>query len=157
MSFEPRRVLVATDFSAHARVAADAAAGIAKAFGGKLTLLHAVPLSTYVDFATHNEAEAFRGVDFHEAILARQKGDADAELARLRAMGLEVDFQSVDGPPAPEIVRIAVEQKYELVVLGTHGRTGIARFLMGSVAEEVVRTCPIPVLSIRTHEEPKAS
>ena len=69
--------------------------------------------------------------------------------------GLEVDFQSVDGPPAPEIARIAMEQKYDLVVLGTHGRTGLARFLMGSVAEEVVRTCHVPVLSIHTPDEAK--
>ena len=157
MNFDPKRVLVATDFSEHARVAADAAAAIAKSFGGTLTLLHAVPLSTYVDFAAHNEVEAFRGVDFHEAILARQKGQADAELARLRALGLEVDFQSVDGPPAAEIARIAMEQKFDLVVLGTHGRTGLARFLMGSVAEEVVRTCTVPVLSIHTPEEAKPS
>jgi nucleotide-binding universal stress UspA family protein len=60
-----------------------------------------------------------------------------------------VDAKFVEGDPADEILRLAREIKPELIVMGTHGRTGLARLLMGSVAEEVVRKSPYPVLTVK--------
>jgi nucleotide-binding universal stress UspA family protein len=57
------------------------------------------------------------------------------------------------GDPAGEIVRIATEEQVEMIVLGTHGRTGMVRFLMGSVAEAIVRRAPCPVLVYRESAE----
>jgi universal stress protein A len=54
------------------------------------------------------------------------------------------------GQSAEEIVRLATERKADLIVMGTHGRTGLARLLAGSVAESVLRTAPCPVLAVRT-------
>ena len=64
---------------------------------------------------------------------------------------LDISFEHrlVMGDPASEIVRVAKEEHPELVVLGTHGRTGLSRILMGSVAEAVVRHAPCPVLIYR--------
>ena len=57
------------------------------------------------------------------------------------------------GDPAAEIVRIAEEEKPEMIVMGTHGRTGLTRLLMGSVAEAIVRRSPCPVLTYREVDE----
>ena len=62
---------------------------------------------------------------------------------------LSFEHRLVMGDPATEIVRIAEEEQAELIVLGTHGRTGLSRILMGSVAEAVVRHAPCPVLIYR--------
>jgi nucleotide-binding universal stress UspA family protein len=63
--------------------------------------------------------------------------------------GITFEHRLVMGDPATEIVRVAEEEKAELIVLGTHGRTGLSRILMGSVAEAVVRHAPCPVLIYR--------
>jgi nucleotide-binding universal stress UspA family protein len=66
----------------------------------------------------------------------------------VRGRGLRVVPLISEGPPAPAIVQVAVRQKVDLIVIGTHGRTGVKRFLLGSVAERVVRTSRKPVLTV---------
>jgi nucleotide-binding universal stress UspA family protein len=78
---------------------------------------------------------------------------AQEELDRLEVPGAEQVRQVVrevqSGPPFVEIVRYAKEHDVDLIVMGTHGRTGIAHALIGSVAEKVVRKAPCPVLTVR--------
>jgi nucleotide-binding universal stress UspA family protein len=62
---------------------------------------------------------------------------------------IEVTCQAVVGAPAPKIIEVAQEMKADMIVIATHGRTGFRHFVMGSVAEHVVRTAPCPVLTIR--------
>ena len=150
MPFAPKKILVATDFSSNAQLAADHAAAVAKSFGAELTLLHIVPLGTYVDFANHMESQAVNQTDFRKAVQAKIQGDSTKEVDRLRALGITVHFATTDGQPASEISRYAKENAFDLVVVGTHGRTGLARVLLGSVAEGVIRECAMPVLTIRT-------
>ena len=69
--------------------------------------------------------------------------------ARVEAPGLKISSEAVQGAPATEICRVAKEGGHDLIVIGTHGRTGVARFLLGSVAERVVREAPCPVLVAR--------
>ncbi len=64
--------------------------------------------------------------------------------------GVSIDVHLLDGVPYVEITHAARELKADLVVIGTHGRTGLAHLLLGSVAERVVRTCEAPVLTIRS-------
>jgi nucleotide-binding universal stress UspA family protein len=63
---------------------------------------------------------------------------------------IECAFEIVDGFPGEEIVRVATEDNCDLIVMSTHGRTGLGRLLTGSVAEEVLRKAPCPVLTIRS-------
>jgi nucleotide-binding universal stress UspA family protein len=66
--------------------------------------------------------------------------------------GVPVETQMVKGVPAEEIVRVGKELSADLIVMGTHGHTGVSHLLLGSVAERVVRRAPCPVLSVRTEE-----
>ena len=61
-----------------------------------------------------------------------------------------MDTRVHEGDPATQIVRVAQETRCDLIVLGTHGRTGLGRLLMGSVAEQVLRKAPCPVLTVKT-------
>jgi nucleotide-binding universal stress UspA family protein len=63
--------------------------------------------------------------------------------------GVEIDRRLTDGDPYAEILRVAQECSCDLIVMGTHGRTGLRRLLMGSVAEKVVRHAPWPVLTVK--------
>jgi nucleotide-binding universal stress UspA family protein len=60
-----------------------------------------------------------------------------------------VEHHLKEGDPATEILRLAEERKVDVIVMGTHGRTGLGRLLMGSVAEQIVRKAPCPVLTVR--------
>ena len=149
MSMLPKRILVPTDFSADARRAADAAGLMAREFGGQLTLLHVVPDSDFRAAAT----EAAPGIPSSEELEAQLRGEVrqagQTELERLAADGVSATFLNVEGPPASEIVRVAREQKADLIIMGTHGRTGLQHELLGSVAERTVRLAPCSVLVVR--------
>ena len=147
MALHPKKILVATDFGPYAQAAADAAGAMARAFVGEVTLLYVVPLSTYVDLAQLDLAS----VPAHDILAAaRQKvqKNADAELARLKESGVTASFVTVDGPAPAEIVRVAREGRFDLVVVGTYGRTGLRHLALGSVAENVVRHSPCAVLVV---------
>jgi len=77
--------------------------------------------------------------------------DLDDYLVRLRpaSEGVTIDPRVVEGSPAAEIVRFVTEERCDLIVLGTLGRTGLGRLLMGSVAEHAVRKAPCPVLTVK--------
>src|SRR4051812_17903213 len=147
--FHPTRILVATDFSPHARAAADAAATLGRCFGGHLTLLHVVPLSSYVEYSAGMEGLTYNAAQFQEAVRSGVQREAAAEVARLREDGVNVELVTRDGPPAHEICAYAQDRGFDLIVVGSHGRTGLKRFLLGSVAESVVRHAHAPVLTIR--------
>jgi len=66
-----------------------------------------------------------------------------------RGSGIRVAIVLVEGPPATAVIRVAKRNGAHLIVVGTHGRTGVQRLLMGSVAERIVRLSPCPVLTVR--------
>src|SRR3954470_12507653 len=103
MTFLPKKILVATDFSPDARNATDAAVTLARTFGSTLTLLHVVPLSSYVEYSAGMENASFNAAEFQAAVRSGVQREAAAELARLRAEGVAVELVTLDGPPAPEI------------------------------------------------------
>jgi nucleotide-binding universal stress UspA family protein len=89
-------------------------------------------------------------------MVARQQPNGYREqmcdwLHRLQAprSGVEIDHRLTDGEPHAEILRVAEDDRCDLIVMGTHGRTGLPRLLMGSVAEQVVRRAPCPVLTVK--------
>lgn len=142
---EIRQILAPTDFSEYSRQAVAYAYKMAQHFGAKLLLLHVVEeLPPYIGFIPPAEAAA---------VLKGLEGQARAALAQLLPKAedatVEITCQAVTGTPYFEIIEIAHEEKADLIVMATHGRTGFSHFIMGSVAERVVRTAPCAVLTIR--------
>jgi nucleotide-binding universal stress UspA family protein len=141
-----RRILVPTDFSAPSDAALDCARRLAAGFGGSVHLLHVLGdvsgsgLTGSELFATEPpEARSMRLIDARDRLKHRITAD---DRATLRATS-EVIF----GSPAQIIVDYAADNQFDLIVMGTHGRTGMAHLLIGSVAERVVRTAGCPVLA----------
>ena len=134
----PSRILLATDFSPGSRQARDSAHGLARRLGAEILVVHvSEPLAVVPgsDLAADEAAMAQRALDGVVSELTR-----DGVTAR----GL-----LVPGEPAAEIVRLAERERADMVVVGTHGRSGLAHVLIGSVAERVVRRAPCPVLTVR--------
>jgi nucleotide-binding universal stress UspA family protein len=84
-----------------------------------------------------------------EAAEADARSFVDGAVQKARAVGLKVDGTVVQGEPAYEIVQFATQRKADVVVMGTHGRTGLKRMFMGSVAEDVLRTATVPAVVVR--------
>jgi nucleotide-binding universal stress UspA family protein len=140
-------VLAATDFSDPSFPAVEMAAELAAVAGAKLTLLHAVPHAdpSPSNSMWSNEVPFFVPVPQPE-LVARAREALQALSASRR---ITADLRVVAGSPAAAIAAVAEELSAELVVVGAHGRTGLPRLLLGSVAEKVIRAAPCSVLAVR--------
>lgn len=142
-----RRILYATDFSPASRPALAVACEWAQRDGARLLILHVLtPPSPFVGGGRSAPASYLE-------LLAAARHDAHrhlaAWLARTRAAGIRAETKLVEGGPAVEIVKVAGRWHADVVVIGSHGRTGVSRFLLGSVAEQVVTRSTRPVLTVR--------
>ncbi len=142
------KICCAIDFSETSRLALEEAAELAGRFAAELTLVHVhVPPS-------HAAADVLTGVpdvarqEAHDLERLVSGWRTDAE----RLAGRPVRVAVLSGEPADEIVKFARENALDLVVVATHGRRGLRRLVLGSVAERVVRTAPCPVLAVRPVE-----
>ena len=136
------KVLVAVDFGDASNVAMKYARSVAKTFGASLHVLHVMENLFLRPMA--NDPRAV------EAGITRRLLDVLTDEDRTALHAVPVVRKSDD--PAGEIVKYAKEEGIDLIVMGTHGRPGLAHLLMGSVAEKVVRTAPCPVLTMRHPE-----
>jgi nucleotide-binding universal stress UspA family protein len=139
-------ILVPTDFSSGSEQAWSTARRLAAALGAELVLVH-----VFVEAPLYFE-RPFTGDRVREVYAeARQWVQQQLErwAADTRGAGLKVRTALRTGVPHREIVALALDERADLVVLGTHGRGGIDRALLGSVADRVIRTAPCPVLSVR--------
>jgi nucleotide-binding universal stress UspA family protein len=143
-----RKILVPTDFSAHSKEAQAWASDLAKRYDATLTLLHVYQPISYALPEGYVLPSANLLADL-EVNLGRSLDEAGKQLAE--STGVKVDTSLLQGVPFAEIIRFAREGSYELIVLSTHGRTGLRHALLGSVAEKVVRKAPCPVLTVRPH------
>lgn len=142
-----KRICCAVDFADPSRVAMGVAADLAKRFEAELTLVHVLvpPLPAESDVLVSSRGLLAVEAKANEELLARWRADAEQRAGRPARSRL------LSGDAAAEIVRHAREERCELVVVGTHGRTGIARLALGSVAERVARQAPCAVLVVRDH------
>ena len=141
----PKTILVPTDFSDAARVALDYAVQLAEKLGAKVHVMHAfeLPLVGFPDGAMTVTAEMAGRIT-----VAAQKA-LEEVVAKHETRHVELTTALVQGDPREAVLAVAGDIGADLIVMGTHGRHGIARALIGSVAENVVRTSPIPVLTLR--------
>lgn len=138
-----KRIMVATDGSKPARKAIETGIDIARLSGAKIYAVYVVVPTTHSarDFGWEKAAmEHFR----NEGKRATGFVEETAKVA-----GIEVESVLLEGHPADEIVKFAEQNDIEMIVMGTLGKTGLDRFLLGSVAENVVRHSKIPVLVVR--------
>lgn len=144
---EIKRILIATDGSEMTQPAIEQGLHLAKLFGAKVTALYvvdqtplqSVPADSTVVFSIHAllENEGKKAVEE-----VKEAGDR---------LGVEVTPMVVEGSPAKKIIEIAAN--FDLVVIGTLGRSGLSKLLMGSVAERVTRFAPCPVLVVRARKK----
>ncbi|MCL9816217.1 universal stress protein [Natronocalculus amylovorans] len=141
------RILVPTDGSVKGERAIAHAVTLAKIHGAAVHALYVVNTASYAGLPMESSWE---GVD--EMLRADAK-DAVAVVKELgESAGVPVETAVVDGAPSKQIVKYAEREGCDLIVMGTHGRGGIDRLLLGSVAEKVVRGSNIPVLTVRVSE-----
>jgi len=138
-------ILVPIDFSTYAEQALDYAIRLARTLNTRLTLLHVIQP---VPMAGVDMGVALPETYLQELEEAVQRSMEDA-LARVTAAGLTGERVVLYGVPFQEIVETAKARQVDLIVMGTHGRTGLMYVLLGSVAEKVVRLAPCSALVVR--------
>ena len=137
------RILIATDFSTCARRAVEYGICVARAWSAHVDLLYVV--------------ELLRGLEvdgpFADPLVEMRRKEAEQFLgdlaARVKQEGLDVDWHLREGIPSEQIGQTALEQRADLVVVGTHGRTGLDHIMLGSTAERVIKQAPCPTLTVR--------
>jgi nucleotide-binding universal stress UspA family protein len=146
-----RRILVPVDFSPPSRAALAYAAALADRFGAELTLLHVVQ-----DLAVFfPDPEGAASVTLPVGQLTAAVREGLTRFLRESNLGDRPAREEVrEGRPHAEIIAYAAEAGSDLVVMGTHGRGGLAHMLLGSVSERVVRGAPCPVLTVREAQRP---
>ncbi len=145
-----KTILVPHDFSSSANHAAALARDEAKLHGAAIQLLHVVDLPGQLTPSTVIVPDATGApISIKEYAVGQAEAHLNDIVERLGKDGVKAQSFIRIGKPEDEIVRFAAENTSDLIVMGTHGRTGLAHMLVGSVAERVVRTSTVPVLTIR--------
>jgi universal stress protein A len=151
-----RTILFPTDFSECGNYALSYAASLARTFGARIVCVHVIePIVPTVGYTGMTEPLPI--ADISEQL----EDSAERELPKIaeceECAGLDVEELIVHGEAAAEIVRVAKEQKVDLVVISSHGRTGLGRIIFGSTAEAVVRHAPCPVLVVKPPPEEESN
>ena len=144
-----QHILVPTDFSDYANHALDYAIELANRLQARLTLLHVVQLAPLA----MDDYDSSGFASYLEEMEAAAQQRMQACLRRARQQGLQGEALIVHEVPFQAIINTAQDQDADLIVMGTHGRTGLTHVLMGSVAEKVVRLAPCSVLVTRGKTE----
>ncbi len=138
------KILIATDGSEYTKNAVDYGIELARNTEAKLYAIYVVDTAAFASIPMDAAWESM-----YE--LLKQEGDEATKYVadKAQAEGMEIERLTVEGHPAEEIIKYAEKNSVNLIVMGTLGKSGLDRFLLGSVAEKVVRTSKIPVLVVR--------
>ena len=141
-----QKILVPLDVSAHSAEAVAFAGDLARRYDATLTLVHVYQVVNYA------AAEGFRlytPTQLTSLLDELQEQLKSAEAEARTAGAVRVELLTVQGDPFTELLALARDKVFDLIVMGTHGRTGFRHALLGSIAEKLVRTAPCPVLTVR--------
>ncbi len=150
LSFQ--KILCPIDFSDPSYRALATADELARRYNAELHVLHVVPPVPLVELPPGSGTAAFDVKQYESKLLESYRKSLDNALAEFVKPDIEVTRHIDIGDPAHEIVVLAEKIHADVIVIATHGRTGLKRFLFGSVAEAVVRRSPCAVLTIPMHE-----
>jgi nucleotide-binding universal stress UspA family protein len=143
-----RRILHATDYSKASERALQEAVDFAKQNNAEMLVVHVIqPVVPYVAGEDIGAAELY--VKLEESTKQEAQRSMNKLMQRLERLGVKAKSLLLRGSPADQIVKAAKNRKADMVVIGTHGRTGLSRLFMGSVASRVISTAPSPVLTVR--------
>jgi len=146
-----QKILLTTDFSEYSKVAIPHAVEMARRFGAELLVLHVLePLLTPVDFAWGPIALS---EDWEEQRTRHSQKFMEEWVASELPSDLKVTPILAHGTPIREICHTVREKNIDLLVMATHGQTGISHALFGSTTEKVVRRSPVPVITVRKPED----
>ena len=145
MPISVKRILVPVDFSDHAQPVIEWAAHLGKVHDAELILLHAYHLP--VEF--QQTEGAYLPADFWESVKEEAEQNLEGFAQGIRDGGNNVRVLVCEGYPATVIEDEAIEQRADLIVIGTHGLSGLKHMLLGSIAERVVQKSPCPVLTVK--------
>lgn len=141
-----RKILVPVDFSRETAEALRFAADLSRRYEAALDIVHVLHTPAYA----LPEGFVVPTAEQRSFMLAEvQRQLAQAEQDALDAGAVAVESRILEGFPSSEIIRVAKEERPDLIVMGTHGRTGMQHFLVGSIAENVVRLAPCAVVTLR--------
>ena len=140
----PKIILVPTDFSVASEAALDQALALAAKLGARVYVMHAYQLPV-VGFPA---GVLVPSAEIATRLVTWAEGELASCVARRRASGVEILSILKQADPRDAVLAVAEEVAADLVIMGTHGRRGLARALIGSVAESVVRASPIPVMTV---------
>lgn len=137
------RILIATDGSEKNKNAREEAIKITRACGSALYAVYVIDTSIYESVPVDAS---------FEKVYQQLEKEGEEAVRRVKDLAQDLDVETfvIGGRPAREITRFAVEKKVDLLVIGTQGKSGIERLLLGSVADKVIRTADCPVLVIRS-------
>ncbi len=144
----PKKILCCTDFSDNSEPAVRTAVDYAKAFDASFILAHIV--DSWAGFPAYSEGIPVDVRNVVRDLEETAKEKLENLAGELSAKIGKISTRSKVGIPAEEIIRVAKEESADLIVLGTHGWTGLRHILLGSVAERVLRGAHCPVLVVRS-------
>ncbi len=151
VNFMMENILIATDGSKHSESASDVGIDMAKLFGAKVTALYVIDTSK--EYASLGALETKESGSLIAGIKSNLQSQGEAATDRIiekaKAAGLTANSIIMEGHPAEDILKFAREGKMDLIVVGGIGVSGLEKFLLGSVAEKVVRNSKVPVLVVR--------
>lgn len=143
-----KNILCPVDYSVYSEMALKYAIEFAEKYRARLYLIHVLDIRVY----DINEPDLYNVNIVDEETIAKLRERLLRCVTEDTKGKIPVEAIIIQGVPFAEIIRVSKELKIDLIVLGTHGRTGISHAIMGSVAEKVVRKAPCPVLTIRHPE-----
>lgn len=146
-----KKLLIPVDFSSHSERAVDYGCVIGKKFSAGVILMHVIEPFQY------SVTDTLKLIDHRRALQTLAESLLDNLEKTLREKGVRAQAVLGSGIPYREILHHAEEQKVDLIVMGTHGRTGLERLVLGSVAEKVVRTAPCPVMTVPLPRDEEAA
>jgi nucleotide-binding universal stress UspA family protein len=140
-----RKILVPTDFSEYSEKSWTWALAMAEQWRSRLFLLHVVPTPSYPPLVM---GTYFNVAEFEASLRADAEARVREFAGKTQGRTIQVDTQVIVGEPFSDICRVAEREGADLIIMGSHGRTGLSHVLLGSVAERVVRHAPCPVLVV---------
>jgi len=144
-----KSILCPMDFSEASKNAYRYACEFAKSMGAKVLLLNVIEPRPIAADMTLNY------IPLEEDLAAAAKEDFVPMIEQCKSAGLDVSADVMIGVPAEVILQQSVDLDVNLVIMGSHGKTGLSRLLMGSVAEAIVRKAHVPVLIVKAHDQEK--
>ncbi|MFO8006157.1 MAG: universal stress protein [Candidatus Brocadiia bacterium] len=140
------KIVCAVDFSKYSDHALRYALSLARLFGAELTVVHVVEMPFLPSYSMAGVPDLSMPV---EELEENAREHLNEKLEQCRSEHADVEAEVLTGSPFVEIIDFARQVEADLIVMGTHGRSGLRQLLIGSVAEKVVRKAPCPVLTVK--------